>query len=46
MRRSLILAQGSFSTFLTRPISGTIMFVARALLIWPRATIIYRRIRT
>jgi putative tricarboxylic transport membrane protein len=45
MRQSLIMAQGSFTTFFTRPISGTIMIVALALLIWPLATMIYRRIR-
>ncbi len=45
MRQSLIMAHGSFATFFTRPISGTIMVVALALLFWPLATLIYRRIR-
>jgi TctA family transporter len=46
MRRSLITAHGSFATFFTRPISGTIIVAALALLIWPLATMIYRNIRT
>ncbi len=45
MRQSLIMSHGSFDTFFTRPISGPIMAVALALLIWPLATMIYRRIR-
>ncbi len=45
MRQSPIMAHGSFTTFFTRPISGTIMVVALALLFWPLATLIYRRIR-
>ncbi len=45
MRQSLIMAQGSFATFFTRPISGSIMVVALGLLFWPLATLIYRRLR-
>ncbi len=45
MRQSLIMAHGSFATFFTRPISGMIMVVALALLFWPVATMIHRRIR-
>ncbi len=46
MRQSLIMAHGSFATFFTRPISGTIMVVALGLLIWPLVTLIYRRMRS
>ncbi len=45
VRQSPIMTQDSFATLFTRPISGTIMVVALALLIWPPATLIYRRIR-
>jgi putative tricarboxylic transport membrane protein len=45
MRQSLIMAHGSFETFFTRPISGTIMVLALVLLIWPLARVIYRRIQ-
>ncbi len=45
MHQSLIMAHGSYATFLTRPNSGTIMVVALTLLFWPLATMIYRRIR-
>ncbi|MDA0652824.1 MAG: tripartite tricarboxylate transporter permease [Proteobacteria bacterium] len=43
MRQSLIMEQGSFSIFFTRPISGTIMVIAIALLLWPLVRIIGRR---
>ena len=45
MRQSLIMAHGSFEIFFARPISGTIMIIALALLIWPLAALIYRRIK-
>jgi putative tricarboxylic transport membrane protein len=43
MRQSLIMEQGSFSIFFTRPISGTIMVIAIALLLWPLVRLISRR---
>jgi len=43
MRQSLIMEQGSFSIFFTRPISGTIMVIAITLLLWPLVRIIGRR---
>ena len=43
MRQSLIMEQGSFAIFFTRPISGTIMVVAIALLLWPLVGVIRRR---
>jgi putative tricarboxylic transport membrane protein len=43
MRQSLIMEQGSFSIFFTRPISGTIMVVAIALLLWPLVGVVRRR---
>ena len=43
MRQSLIMEQGSFSIFFTRPISGSIMAIAIALLLWPLVRIIGRR---
>ena len=45
MRQSLIMEQGSFSIFFTRPISGTIMVIAIALLLWPLIRLIARRVR-
>jgi putative tricarboxylic transport membrane protein len=44
MRQSLIMEQGSFSIFFTRPISGTIMVIAIALLFWPLVRLIVRRL--
>ncbi len=35
MRQSLIMSDGEFSIFFTRPISGAIMVVAILLIIWP-----------
>jgi putative tricarboxylic transport membrane protein len=43
MRQSLIMAQGSFEIFFFRPISGTIMVVAIALLLWPIWGVLRRR---
>ena len=43
MRQSLIMEQGSFSIFFTRPISGTIMVIAIALLLWPLVRLIGRQ---
>ena len=43
MRQSLIMEQGSFSIFFNRPISGSIMVVAIALLLWPLVRLIGRR---
>ena len=45
MRQSLIMAHGSFATFFERPISGSIMFVAIALLVWPLIGALRRRLR-
>jgi len=44
MRQSLIMEQGSFSIFFTRPISGSIMAIAIMLLLWPLFRLIGRRI--
>jgi putative tricarboxylic transport membrane protein len=35
MRQSLIMNQGGFDIFVTRPISGTILAIAIVLLVWP-----------
>ncbi len=35
MRQALVISQGEFTTFLTRPISGTILAIAAALLLIP-----------
>jgi putative tricarboxylic transport membrane protein len=35
MRQALTISQGNWSTFFTRPISGTLMAVAIALLVIP-----------
>ncbi len=35
MRQSLIMNQGGFDIFVTRPISGTILVIAIVLLVWP-----------
>ena len=43
MRQSLIMEQGSFGVFFTRPISGTIMVIAIALLLWPLVKLIGRK---
>jgi putative tricarboxylic transport membrane protein len=43
MRQSLIMEQGSFAIFFNRPISGTIMIAAIALLFWPLVTLIRKR---
>jgi putative tricarboxylic transport membrane protein len=43
MRQSLIMEQGSFAIFFTRPISGTIMVIAIILLLWPLVRVIRRR---
>jgi putative tricarboxylic transport membrane protein len=45
MRQSLIMEQGSFSIFFTRPISGTIMVIAIGLLLWPLVRLIVRKVR-
>ena len=43
MRQSLIMEQGSFAIFFNRPIAGTIMIAAIALLFWPLVTLIRKR---
>jgi len=45
MRQSLIMNQGGFDIFILRPISGTIMVVAIALLVWPAVSVFRRRLR-
>jgi putative tricarboxylic transport membrane protein len=46
MRQSLIMAQGEFSIFMVRPISGTIMVIAIVLLVWPAISLWRRRMNT
>ncbi|MBT5051487.1 MAG: tripartite tricarboxylate transporter permease [Rhodospirillaceae bacterium] len=46
MRQSLIMEQGSFAIFFNRPIAGTIMVIAIALLLWPLVTVIRNRLKT
>jgi putative tricarboxylic transport membrane protein len=43
MRQSLIMNQGSFEIFFVRPISGSIMVVAIALLFWPLVKLLRKR---
>jgi len=43
MRQSLIMQQGSFEIFFTRPIACTIMVVAIGLLLWPLVGVIRRK---
>jgi putative tricarboxylic transport membrane protein len=45
MRQSLIMNQGGFDIFITRPISGTILAIAIVLLVWPAIKAIRRRAR-
>jgi putative tricarboxylic transport membrane protein len=42
MRQALTISQGNWSTFFTRPISGTLMVVAIALLVVPNVLRIIR----
>jgi putative tricarboxylic transport membrane protein len=44
-RQSLILSQGDFTTFVTRPISGVLMAIALALFLWPLVTALRSRRR-
>ena len=46
MRQSLIMSHGDFTTFIERPISGTITVVAVVLLVWPLFSAIRRRLRS
>ena len=43
MRQSLIMSHGSLEIFFVRPIAGTIMVIAIALLLWPLVGLIRRR---
>ena len=43
MRQSLIMSHGSLEIFFVRPIAGTIMVIAIALLLWPLVGLIGRR---
>jgi len=45
MRQSLIMNQGGFDIFFVRPIAGTIMVVAIALIVWPAISAFRRRLR-
>lgn len=46
MRQSLIISNGSFSIFFTRPVSGAIMIVALALFLIPLLTVVRKWVRT
>jgi putative tricarboxylic transport membrane protein len=46
MRQSLIMSQGSFGTFVERPISGTIMLIAFLLFVWPIFSTYRKRLRS
>lgn len=38
-RRALVLSRGSFATFITRPISGTLVALIGIFLVWQMATL-------
>jgi len=46
MRQSLIISNGSFAIFFTRPVSGAIMIVALALFLIPLLTVVRKWVRT
>ncbi len=46
MRQSLIISNGSFAVFFTRPVSGAIMILALTLLLIPLLTIVRKWVRT
>jgi TctA family transporter len=39
-RRALLLSRGSFATFVERPISGTLLAIVAAFIVWQLATFI------
>jgi putative tricarboxylic transport membrane protein len=46
MRQSLLIASGEVSIFFTRPISGPLMVIAIALLLWPALKLLLKRARS
>jgi putative tricarboxylic transport membrane protein len=46
LRQSLLLSDGDFSIFLTRPIAGPITILALILILLPLLKLIYRKLRT
>jgi len=46
MRQSLIISNGSFAIFFTRPVSGAIMIVALVLFLIPLLTVVRKWVRT